>query len=82
MMHPPPKPYVVLCGPKSHVKERSCLRITTTVKWVELWQRHVGKKPEQDYNDFYNPAGFSSGKIVAWDFGACEVADGEGFEPS
>jgi hypothetical protein len=52
-----PKPYIVLSGAKSHVKERSCLRVTSTEQWVELWQRHAGRKPEKEYNDFHNPAG-------------------------
>jgi hypothetical protein len=61
-------PYVVLTGPKSQVKERGCFRLTSAGQWVALWQRHIGQKPADEYDEFHNPAA-----VPRVNFGDCMV---------
>lgn len=66
------KPYVVITGMDSHIKEPGCFRVTSREQWVTLWLRHTGRESsdtfESKYDDFYNPAG-----VPDVDFDKCMV---------
>lgn len=66
------KPYVVITGTDSHIKEPGCFRVTSRDQWVALWPRHTGRESsdmfEGKYGDFHNPAG-----VPDVDFDRCLV---------
>ena len=49
------RPYVVLTGADSHVKQASFDRVQSEAQWIKVWQRHKGAAESDRYDLFYNP---------------------------